>query len=366
MRFIFDKDSMFKVVSIAKDIISTKNAMSILSNILLTLQGDKLEIRCTDTKVNFISYVNVFDTEEGSTTVYLDKFLSILSNLPSGEIEFIHDGNKIKIVPMTQKKVKFELKCLSEDNYPVTPSAPTQFFEMPAKQLKDMISFTIDSVSTDETRYFMSGILFEKTDGKLKLVSTDGRRLAYTETDGTNFPDIPQLIVPPKALSILLKKCPSEGNIEIAIEENTIWFKFQDILLCSVLLDGQYPNYTRVIPTEIPYSLTINRVDMLEALNRVGLLADANAKKIMLHYDSEKIELSAKGQDIGESSEEVSCEYDGKPMDMALNINYLQNALKTIDTEEVVFSLNEPLKAFKVSSTTDSNYFHVIMPMQIQ
>ena len=162
MRFTFDRDAMIKEIAIAQEIISTKNAMSILSNILLIAENNTLYIKATDIKVNFETKIPVVIDEEGSTTIFCDKFMSILSNLPSGEIEFIQNDIKVTIKPMT-KKVKFDLKSMASDKFPEFSSTENvPFFEVPADQLKQMIEQTIFAISDDETRYFLTGVLFEK------------------------------------------------------------------------------------------------------------------------------------------------------------------------------------------------------------
>lgn len=227
MRFTFDRDAMIKEIAIAQEIISTKNAMSILSNILLIAENNTLYIKATDIKVNFETKIPVVIDEEGSTTIFCDKFMSILSNLPSGEIEFIQNDIKVTIKPMT-KKVKFDLKSMASDKFPEFSSTENvPFFEVPADQLKQMIEQTIFAISDDETRYFLTGVLFEKKGDNLNMVATDGPRLAFVSKPiCQGVADFDSVIVPPKILTMILKRAPSEGMISIAIVERTIYVKF--------------------------------------------------------------------------------------------------------------------------------------------
>ena len=162
MKFTFDKDSMMKEIAIAQEIIATKNVTSILSNVLFIAEEDTLTIKATDIKVNFETRIPVEVQENGTTTVFCDKFVSILNSLPSGEIEFNQEDTTVVIKPIS-KKVKFTLKSMASDKFPEFASTENvPYFEVPAAELKEMINQTIFAVSDDEKRLFMNGIFFEK------------------------------------------------------------------------------------------------------------------------------------------------------------------------------------------------------------
>src|SRR5574344_429359 len=167
MKFSFDRDALLKEISIAQEIIATKNAISILSNVLLEASAGTLTIKATDIKVNYETRIPVDVHQEGSTTVFCDKFMSIISSLPQGEIEFEQNDIKITIRPIT-RKARFQLKSIASDQYPEF-TAPTNlsFFDIPVKEFKEMIYQTVFSVSADETRYFMNGVFMEKIENKL-------------------------------------------------------------------------------------------------------------------------------------------------------------------------------------------------------
>ena len=166
MKFTFDRDAMISEIAIAQEIISTKSALSILSNVMIIAQNNTLVIKATDIKVNFETKIPVDIQEEGSTTIFCDKFMGILSSLPAGEIEFNleqKDTQTIAIIRHTAKKIKFQLKCMSQDKFPEFPAVQeVPFFEVPGKEFKSMIAQTSFAVSEDETRYFMNGVYFEK------------------------------------------------------------------------------------------------------------------------------------------------------------------------------------------------------------
>ena len=199
MKFVFDKDAMIKEIAIAQEIITNKSPVSILSNILVIAENGTLTIKATDSTVKFTTNIPVDIEEEGRTTIFCDKFMSILSSLPSGDIEFIQEDIGVTIKPIS-KKVKFQLKSQASDKFPeIGSSENIPFFELPSKDFKEMIKETIFAVSDDEKRLFMNGILFEKKEDDLVMVGTDGRRLSIIQKPiCQGIADFESAIVPPK------------------------------------------------------------------------------------------------------------------------------------------------------------------------
>ncbi len=367
MKFTFDRDAMVKEIAIAQEIISTKNAMSILSNILLIAENNTLHIKATDIKVNFETKLPVIVDEEGSTTIFCDKFMSILSNLPSGEIEFIQNDIKVSIKPMT-KKVKFDLKSMASDKFPEFSSTENvPFFDVPADQFKQMIEQTIFAISDDEQRYFMNGVFFEKQGDSLNMVATDGRRLAFiSKPICQGVSDFESVIVPPKILTTVLKRAPSEGMISLAIVEKNIYIRFGNYNFSSILLDGQYPNYSRVIPEKQKFSFELEKSDLVDALKRVALLVDQKARRVYLELNSGKLVVTSQESDIGIAREEIPCQYDGDTVTMAMNYIYIDEPIKVMDCDRVRFEFTEPMRAVTLKPVPESDYFHIIMPMQME
>ena len=366
MRFTIDRDAMIKEIAIAQEIISTKNAMSILSNILLIAEKNTLYIKATDIKVNFETKIPVIVEEEGSTTIFCDKFMSILSNIPSGEIEFIQNDIKVIIKPLT-KKVKFDLKSMASDKFPEFSSTENvPFFEVPADQLKQMIEQTIFAISDDETRYFLTGVLFEKKGDNLNMVSTDGPRLAFVSKPiCQGVADFDSVIVPPKILTTILKRAPSEGMISLAIVERTIYVKFGNYNFSSVLIDGQFPNYSRVIPENQKFSFELEKSDFMDALKRVTLLVDQKIRRIYLELSPGILVITSQESSIGVAREEIPCRYDGDAVTIAMDYTRIEEPLKVMDADRVMFEFTEVMKPVTVKPVPEADYFHVIMPMQM-
>ncbi len=367
MKFTFDRDALLKEIAIAQEIIATKNAISILSNVLLDAHNGTLLIRATDIKVNFETKIPVDIQEPGSTTVFCDKFMSIISSLPQGEIEFEQNDIKITIRPST-RKARFQLKSITSDKFPeFSVPSNVSFFDVPVKEFKEMVNQTVFSVSDDETRYFMNGVFMEKKDDKLQLIATDGRRLAFIGKEfGISIPDFKGIIVPPKILTIINRRATDEGPLSIGVGEKNVYFRFGNYEFSSVLIEGQFPNYSRVIPASQSFSFEVDTKELLEALKRVALLVEQKSRRIYMTVASGTLTISSQETEIGTAKEEIPCKFDGDEITIALNYLYLEEPVKVIGTERVKIDFTEPMKAITINAEPAKDFFHIVMPMQME
>ena len=372
MKFTFDRDAMINEIAIAQEIISTKNAGSILSNVSLSAQDNSLLIKATDIKVNFETQIPVQVLEDGITTVYCDKFMGILTSLPPGEIEFNQKTEKgdeqaiTVLIKPVDKKIKFQMRSMSQEKFPdVSASKDAPYFEVASKDFKKMISETVFAVSEDETRYFMNGVYFEKKEDNLNLVATDGRRLSFISKPLlAGVADFPSAIVHPKILGIILKHAPDEGNISLAIVDKMIFFKFGNYKFASVLLEGQFPNYERVIPAKQEHSFEVAKADLLSSLKRVALMVDKKAGRIYFNMLPGTLKITSHQVDMGSADEEIPCEYADDEETIALNYRYIEEPLRVVDSERIVFEFTADMKAVTMRPEPAADYFHIIMPMQ--
>lgn len=366
MKFSCERDVLIKEISVAQEIISSRNVLSILSNVMLSVADNTLTIRATDLKVSFETKIPVEASQEGSSTVFCDKMLGILRSLPTGEIEFrTTEENTFTISPVF-RKINFQLKSISSEKFPEIPqAAEDSFFEFPQARLIEMIRQTIFAVSDDETRYFMNGVYMENADGQLVMVATDGRRLSYIRSDEqSELPDFPGAIVPPKVLGLVRKLASGEGNVRISLSAKSIFFHFDNQKLSSSLIEGQFPNYQRVIPDTQEHAFTVSRSELAEAIRRVSLLVE-KSRRIYLRLTPGAIAISSEQSEIGVAHEELSCTYEGEETLMAINYLYLSDPLKIIETDEVEIQFSEPTKALSLFAVPRGSYFHIVMPMQL-
>lgn len=366
MRFSCERDSILKEISIAQEIISSRNALSILSNVLLEAEGDSLLIRATDLKVSFETRIPVDVLEAGKTTTFCEKLSGILKTLPSGEIEFSEQEGERFIIAPRFKKIDFRLKTMAADKYPEVQRADEDaFFEVPQKEFNEMISQTIFAVSDDETRYFMNGVYLENSEGKLLMVATDGKRLAYISKDtGTELPDFSPVIIPPKILSLVKKLSSGEGMLSMALTEKHVFMEFDNQKISSALIEGTFPNYQRVIPENQEHSLTVNRHELNEALRRVSLMVE-RSRRVYVELSENLMVLRSDESDLGTAREEIPCDFNGPETVIALNFTYLSDPLRVITADEILLQFTETTRAISINAVPEEDYFHIVMPMNL-
>lgn len=367
MHFSCEKELISREISIAQEIISSRNTLSILSNVLLETLDNQLTIKATDLKVSFQTRIPVETKAPGNVTVFCDKFLGVLRSLPEGEVEVqLQDDMMLYIRPLFQK-IDFKLKSVAADKYPqIKETGEENYFEFSQAEFLDMVSKTLFAVSSDETRYFMNGVFFERSDGKLVMVATDGRRLSYIAKEApASVADFKGVIIPPKVLHLIRKLSSGEGNFSLAVGDNNFFVRFGQHRISSNLIDAQFPNYQRVIPQNQAYRLVVKRESLQSALRRVSLLVEDKSRRVQLNVQPGSLEVSSSEGEIGMAKEQMDCEYEGPAMTIAANFTYLLEPLKEATEEAVSLEFTEPDKALTLKPFPDKDYFHIVMPMQI-
>jgi len=366
MKFTCNKEVLLKEISIAQEIIASKNAILILSNIYLEADNDRLIIKAKDLKVNFQTEVPVNVIESGSTTVYGEKFFGIISNsFPDNEIEFSLKDNFAIIKPVKQKKPEYKLKSIASDKFPELPVSSEPYFEIPIKDFREMVQQSVFAVSDDETRYFMNGVFMEKSEDKIIMVATDGRRLAFISKPADNkIKDFTGVIIPPKILNTVIKRSGDEGLINISISDKMIFINFASYKFSSVLIEGMFPNYKKVIPEKQEFSLSVKRNDMLKALRCVSLFVEKKSHRIYLGISSGKMSVYSEESELGTGEDEIPCIYDGEDITIALNYVYLEEPFKIMTDDEIKLRFNSAVKAITIEPVPEKDFFHIVMPMQ--
>ncbi len=366
MKFSCEKDVILREIQVAQEVISSKTSMSILSNVYLSVAEDTLTVRATDLKVGFETQVPVEVSSPGKTTVFCDKLLGILRSLPAGEVEFEQTDATTFVIRPRFKKIDFQLRSIDAEKYPEIQLAEDQsYFDVPQTDFIEMISQTVFAVSDDETRYFMNGVYMEQSDGELVMVATDGRRLAHIrKSPSESIPEFQGVIIPPKILQMVRKLASGEGSISLAVGEKNVFCRFENQRVSSALIEGQFPNYRRVIPDNQEHRLEVNREELLEALKRVSLLVE-KSRRIYLAVAENSLTLTSEESEVGHASEEISCAFEGPETKIALNFSYLTEPLRVIETDSVALLFTEASKALTIESVPKTDYFHIVMPMQL-
>lgn len=365
MKFKCNRNSILEEISIAQDILSTRNTLSILSNVLLEADSGTLTIKATDNKMGFEAKVPVDVISPGSTTVYCEKLLSILRSLSDEEILFSLEDSRMRISPEIEK-ADFQLKVIVAEQYPeFNEIDQDHYFEFSQNDFTEMISHTIFSVSNDQTRYFMNGVYLEKNENFLIMTATDGRRLAFIKKEVTGeVKDFSGVIIPIKVLFLIRKLSSGEGNLSLAISEDNIFFKIGNKRIYSGLIEGRFPDYEKVIPESQKYKILVNREKFFKALTRVSLLVEDKSRRIYLLFSEDMISFRSEETEMGAAKEEVSCSYKGPEVEVSMNCVYISDPLRVISSEEISILFTNSKDVITILSNPEGDYFHIVMPMR--
>ncbi|MDD1748492.1 MAG: DNA polymerase III subunit beta [Methanothrix sp.] len=367
MKFTCSRDDILKEIATAQEVISSKNSLSVLSNVLLTVSKGELKLQATDLKVGFETSLPVDVVQDGTTTAFCDKLLNILRSLPEGEVELEQsDATMLRIRPLS-KKVDFQLRCIPSDKYPELARVPdSAYFDFPQKDFIEMVSRTLFAVSDDETRYFMNGIYLEKKDDSLIMVATDGRRLSYISRKiPIRMDNLKGVILPPKILTIVRKLSAGEGSLSLALTDKNVFVRIGATRLSSNLIDGQFPDYRRVIPDNQKYKALVEKEALEDALRRVSLLVEQKSRKVVFTLSDDTLTIVSKESELGIATEEVPCDYSGPQMALAVNCLYMSEPLREIGSGKVSLEFSDVNKAITLKPVPEEGYTNIIMPMQL-
>ncbi len=360
------KGELQKGIQIVQNAVSQKSGLLILSNILFeTIKDNKIRLTATDLEIGIVSTIDTQIQEDGAISIPAKKISEIVRELPNEEIHLLVKKNN-QITIKCEKSV-FKMMGLPKDEFPKVPElADRDILTLPQALLKTMLNMTSFAISKDESRYILNGILLVVTEGKLRLVATDGRRLATIEKEvpGIRGELYKKIIVPAKAVSELLRILKDDGEVKISFSENQLSFALDDTLLLTRLIEGEYPNYEQVIPKQSQGKLKLNKDRFYCATKRASLFTTPDSQSIKLDVLKNKIIISKSSRDGSESREEMDCEYNGEEMTIGFNPTYLMDALKNIDEEEISFELTNPDKP-GVMRAEDNSYIYIILPMQL-
>jgi DNA polymerase-3 subunit beta len=344
-------------------VIGTRSTLPILSNVLIETDGDKLWLTSTDLEVSVRCSVPAEIETAGSTTLPAKKLFSIIRELASSELTMELDEKNS--TSLTCGSSFFKIMGLPREDFPALPTLDAGFaYTLDQAVLKDMLAKTAYAASSDETRQFLNGVLLSFKNDKLTAVATDGRRLALIEHEV----EIPKdaeadMIVPSKAVNELLHSLGNEGQIKIRAVKNQVTFEFGDQVLFSKLIEGNYPNFRQVIPSQAEFRIQIERETLLAAVRRVALLTSDRSNSIKLTFAKNKVEVSAQTQDIGEAHESIPIKFAGAELNVAFNPEFIVDPLRHLTSDEVYLEFNDELSPGVIKC--DTPFLYVLMPMRI-
>lgn len=364
MRFTTTKNDILKTIQKVQNAISPKSALPILANILLEAQKNRIKLTATDLDIGISSHTAIKPEIEGAITLPAKKFIDIIKELPDlGDIIITTKKNNITTIECG--KIVFKIIGLPKDEFPQPPDFKNKdSVTLPKKLLRNIISLTAFAVSKDETRYILNGVLFMIKRKTIKLVATDGRRLAVVEKEMPKETILDKkLIIPTKTIQELNRLLEGDGDVEILFDENQVLFNLGDTVIISRIIEGEFPNYEQVIPKEVKEKIVVDKDALMAATKRASILTNQDSMAIKLDVSKNKIAISKNTPYMGEVREEISANYKGKDITVGFNPNYIIEVLKNIDTKEVELELADNDKPGVIR--LGNEYVYVVLPMQI-
>ncbi len=375
MEFRINSTDLLKALSHIHGIVEVRHTLPILSNIILEAKDDKLILSSTNLDIYCSDKIKAEVLQSGEVSVSAVTFFEIIKRLPPGsEVLMVMEEGENEI-RLTCGRSKFNLSTLKTDDFPIiSDSDLSTNFVLSADELIRIIDKTKFAVSNEETRYYLNGIFLHKAERNsiqfLRAVATDGHRLAqYDIPLPQGAEDITGIIIPKKTIYELRKVLDdANGDVSVSLNENKIKFSFNDLKVVSKVIDGTFPDYTKVIPQKNDKNFETNNSDLKSAIDRVSAVAaneESKSKAIKFCIENNSLSLSVESQSKGSANEMIDVNYSGDKVDIGFNSKYIIDICNEVDGDEISISLSDSISPAIILDKTDENLFFVLMPMRI-
>lgn len=365
MKFTITRENLVKPLQMVSGVVERRQTLPILSNVLLSVKDDTLFLTATDLEVQMSTQTPVRG-EAGDVTLPARKFLDICRALPEGaEIRLTCSGERAQV---RSGRSRFTLATLPANEFPSIETQETSLaFSLPQDLLKRAIERTHFAMAQDDVRYYLNGLLVDLTDGKLRLVATDGHRLALCEVDGDfKFIENQQVIIPRKGVLELHRLLvDEESEAQVTIGGNFIRISTPEMNFTSKLIDGRFPDYQNVVPVGTDKTAVCERETLRQALTRVSILSNEKYRGVRLEFSQGQLRIFAHNPEQEEAEEEVAVDYTGTPLEIGFNVNYLLDALAASGTDQVQLLLSDPNSCCLIQGMGDRHCRYVVMPMRL-
>jgi DNA polymerase III subunit beta len=368
MNLTIAKDQLLAGLQSVQNVVSTRTTLPILSNVLLRAEGTRLELTATDLDVTITCSVEATVKKGGATTLPVKKLFGIARELGGAEIDMETDDKNVTAVRCGPSF--FKVRGLGAEEFPPLPKfKDDRKVKLPQEGIRGMLKKTAFAISNDESRYVLNGIFFSLKEHKLTMVATDGRRLALVDEEV----DVPansqgEFIVPAKAVNELSRLIQEKGEVEIRFTDNQAAFTLSDdkggsILLITKLIEGNYPNYRQVIPSETKERIALPREEFLHALRRAEIMTSEKQNSVKITFTKNNLSITANSPDVGEARETMAVSYKGKDLAIAFNPGYVIEPLTALTNDEVFLELIDELSPGVLK--INGSFLYVVMPMRL-
>ncbi len=372
MKFSIERGALLKAVGQAQSVVERRNTIPILANVLIEAEGDAVSFRATDLDIEVVDTAPAKVERAGATTVSAVTLHEIVRKLPDGALVTLTDDGASGRLTVQAGRSNFALATLPREDFPVMASAEyTTNFSAPAPVLRRLFDKSKFAISTEETRYYLNGVYMHVADAggrrALRCVATDGHRLARIDADlPSGAEGMPGVIVPRKTVGELRKLLDDdEATIAVSVSETKVRFATPGITLTSKVIDGTFPDYTRVIPTGNMRKLEVDASEFAQAVDRVATVSSERSRAVKLALDEDRLVLSVNAPDAGAADEELAVAYGDEPLEIGFNAKYLLEIASQVDRENAVFLFNSAGDPTLMREGNDESAIYVVMPMRV-
>jgi DNA polymerase-3 subunit beta len=372
MKISIERSDLLKAVGQAQSVVERRNTIPILANVLIEAEGDNVTFKATDLDIEVVDKAPAKVERAGATTVSAVTLHEIVRKLPDGALVSLTDDGASGRLTVEAGRSNFALATLPKEDFPVMATSDYDSnFSAPAPVLRRLFDKSKFAISTEETRYYLNGVYMHVADagGKqmLRCVATDGHRLARIDADlPEGAANLPGVIVPRKAVAELRKLLDDdEMMIAVSVSETKVRFATPDITLTSKVIDGTFPDYTRVIPSGNTRKLEVDAAEFAKAVDRVATVSSERSRAVKLVLDEDRLVLSVNAPDSGAAEEELAVAYSDEQLEIGFNAKYLLEIASQVDRENAVFMFNSAGDPTLMREGNDESAVYVVMPMRV-
>ena len=372
MKFSIERASLLKAVAQAQSVVERRNTIPILANVLIEAEGDTVQFRATDLDIEVVDRAPAKVDRAGATTVAAVTLNEIVRKLPDGSLVTLSEDGASGRLTIQAGRSNFSLATLPREDFPVMATSDyTTNFSAPAPVLRRLFDKAKFAISTEETRYYLNGVYMHVADGEggkvLRCVATDGHRLARIDAELPDGADgMAGVIVPRKTVGELRKLLDDdELQVAVSVSETKVRFATPSITLTSKVIDGTFPDYTRVIPQGNTRRMEVDAADFARAVDRVATVSSERSRAVKLQLEDDRLVLSVNAPDSGAAEEEVAVAYSDERLEIGFNAKYLLEIANQVDRENAVFMFNGSGDPTLMREGNDMSAVYVVMPMRV-
>ncbi len=372
MKFSIERAALLKAVAQAQSVVERRNTIPILANVLIEAEGDTAKFRATDLDIEVVDLAPAKVDRPGATTVSAVTLNEIVRKLPDGALVTLSDNAQTGRLTIEAGRSTFALATLPREDFPVMATSDyASNFSAPAPVLRRLFDKSKFAISTEETRYYLNGVYMHVSDSDgakvLRCVATDGHRLARIDAPlPMGAEGMPGVIVPRKTVGEMRKLLEDDNAlIAVSVSETKIRFATPTITLTSKVIDGTFPDYTRVIPQGNTKRLEVDAAEFAKAVDRVATVSSERSRAVKLTIDEDRLILSVNAPETGNAEEELAVAYGDERLEIGFNAKYLLEIASQVDRENAVFLFNSSGDPTLMREGNDTSAVYVVMPMRV-